>query len=205
MQEKEIILKFAGEKFYKDGFNKISMDEIASQMHISKKTIYKHFLSKDKLIESLIDFDCNSHIAKETAILEQKTNVIRKITQMIQYNLNEISKYSEKWINDLQIHKPELWNKYLMFKNKKHDCYFHKILNQGKKEKLIKDIPPDLILVGIESIVKSVLHTNFLINSKLSLKQALNYSIDILISGMLTVKGVKIYDKEKKLLKLYKF
>jgi AcrR family transcriptional regulator len=205
MEEKEIILKFAGEKFQREGFNKISMDEIAFQLHISKKTIYKHFKSKDKLIESLIEKGCEYHLEKETAILSQNTNVVKKIAQMIQFNLNGFSRLSEKWLSDLQIHKPELWNKYTEFKNGEHFYCFRKIFIQGRKEKLLKDIPMDLVLNGIESIVKSVLHTDFLINSNLSFKQALNYSIDILISGILTEKGVKIYNKEKKLLKLYKF
>jgi AcrR family transcriptional regulator len=202
MKEKDLILKFAGEKFYKEGFVKISMDEIAAQLHMSKKTIYKHFKSKDKLIEALIDSDCECHVIKESAILNQGTDVIRKIAQMIHYNLNDFSKYSEKWINDLQIHKPELWNKYMRFKNNKHGKNFNKILQQGRKEKVIKDIPLELILAGIEAIVKGILHTDFLKESKLSFKQALSYSIEIYISGLLTIKGLKIYYKEKKLLKI---
>lgn len=202
MKEKEIILKYAGERFYKEGFNKISMDEIASKLHISKKTIYKYFPSKDNLIEALIDSDCECHVEIETEILNQDVDVIKKIAHMIQFNLKEFSKLSEKWLSDLQMHKPELWNKYMRFKNVKHNSYFKKILIQGKKEKVIKDIPLELILVGVEAIVKGVLHTDFLVNSKLSFKQALSYSIEIYISGLLTIKGLKIFYKEKKLLKI---
>ena len=93
----------------------------------------------------------------------------------------------------------------MKFKNDKHYNHFNRIYIEGKKEKLLKDIPMDLILNGIETIVKGVLHSDFLKSSKLSFKQALNYSIDILISGILTLKGLKIYEKEKKLSKLYKF
>jgi AcrR family transcriptional regulator len=205
MNEKDIILKYAGDKFYKEGFNKISMDEIASQLHISKKTIYKHFPSKDRMIDALIDNNCEYHLENEIKILSQKINMVKKIVLMIQFNLNDFSRFSEKWFSDLQIHKPELWDKYLKFKNERHFVHFNKIFIQGRKEKLIKDIPLDLILNGIETIVKGVLHTDFLITSKLSFKQAINYSIDILISGILTIKGLKIYNKEKKILKLYKF
>jgi AcrR family transcriptional regulator len=202
MKEKDIILKYAGDRFYKEGFNKISMDEIAAQLHISKKTIYKHFPSKDSLIEELLVCDCEYHVKKEVEILNQETDVIRKIAKMIQYNLREFSKFSDKWLNDLQIHKPELWNRYMRFKNNKHQKNFRNIMKQGKKEQLIKDIPLELILVGIEAIVKGILHTDFLKESKLSFKQALSYSIEIYISGLLTIKGLKIYYKEKKLLKI---
>lgn len=205
MQEKDIILKFAGEKFSKEGFHKISMDEIASQLHISKKTIYKHFSSKDKLIDALFTRFCENHIENEVRISNLDTNVIKKIVMMIQFNLQELSKYNEKWYNDLQIHKPEIWDRYMQIKNKDHLNNFTKLFLQGKKEKLLKDIPLDLILNGMETIVKGVFHTDFLRNSKLSFKQALNISIDILISGILTLEGLKIYDREKKLLKLYKY
>jgi AcrR family transcriptional regulator len=205
MKEKDIILKYAGEKFYKEGFNKISMDEIASQLHISKKTIYKYFPSKDKLIEVLLDKSCEYHLENELRILNQDTNVVKKIAQMIQFNLNDSSKFGDKWLNDLRFHKPELWDIHMKSKNKKHYYHLNKIFAQGKKEKLLKDIPIELILNGVESIIKSVLHTDYLVNSNLSLRQAMNYSIDILISGILTEKGLKIYNKEKKLLKLYKF
>jgi AcrR family transcriptional regulator len=204
MKEKELIVKYAGKLFYKDGFHKISMDEVAAGLRMSKKTIYKHFPTKDILIESLIDYECEFHLIKEITILDQKIGVIKKIVQMIEFNLAELSKYSEKWIHDLQNLKPEIWDKYMQFKHNKHDTYFNKLMVQGKKEKLIKDIPLEFILSAIEFIVKNVLHTDFLIRNNLSINQALNYSIDILISGMLTEKGVKIYNKEKKLLKLFR-
>ncbi|MBI5404404.1 MAG: TetR/AcrR family transcriptional regulator [Ignavibacteriae bacterium] len=204
MKEKELIIKYAGKRFYDEGFHKISMDEIASGLRMSKKTIYKHFPTKDNLIESLIDYECEYHLIKEVAILGQKIGVIKMILQMIEFNLGDLSKYSEKWIQDLQNLKPELWDKYLQFKHNKHDTYFKKLMAQGRKEKLIKDIPLELILSGIESIVKNVLHSDFLVRNNLSINQALNYSIDILVSGILTEKGNKIYRKEKKLLKLFK-
>lgn len=202
MKEKDIILKYAASRFFREGFYKISMDELSSQLHISKKTIYKYFSSKDKLIESLIDYDCDCHTIMETEILNEETDVIRKIVKMIQFNLNEFSKLDEKWLSDLQIHKPELWDRYMRFKNVKHNRYFKKMLIQGKKEKVLKDVPLELILAGIEAIVRGVLNNDFLINSKLSFKQALRYSIEIYISGLLTIKGLKIFYKEKKLLKI---
>jgi hypothetical protein len=157
------------------------------------------------LIEALLDKNYEHHLEIEMKISSQKTNVIKKIVQMIQFHLNDFSKFGDKWFSDLQIHKPELWNKHTRFKSDKYHIHFKKIFIQGKKEKFIKDMPLDLILNGIETIVKGALQTDFLLNSKLSFKQALDYSIDILLSGILTTKGLKIYNKEKKLLKLYKF
>ena len=45
-QERERILNYSINKFHAEGFYKTSMDEIARDLQISKKTIYKYFQSK---------------------------------------------------------------------------------------------------------------------------------------------------------------
>ena len=48
---KEEIVEQAIRLFLQYGFKSITMDEIAQQMHISKKTIYAHFSNKEVLVE----------------------------------------------------------------------------------------------------------------------------------------------------------
>ena len=43
---KQSIVDLAYKKFSQHGFKKVTMDEIASELAISKKTVYKHFESK---------------------------------------------------------------------------------------------------------------------------------------------------------------
>ena len=49
---KEKILQKAIELFINYGFKSVTMDDIASEMHISKKTIYSHFSNKTQLVEA---------------------------------------------------------------------------------------------------------------------------------------------------------
>lgn len=51
MNTKCKILEKAGELFIKFGFKSVTMDEIADQLGISKKTIYTHFKNKTVLVE----------------------------------------------------------------------------------------------------------------------------------------------------------
>ena len=51
--ERNRIINFAESKFMIEGFYKISMDSIASELRISKKTIYKYFPSKESLVECI--------------------------------------------------------------------------------------------------------------------------------------------------------
>jgi len=49
---KEKILQKAIDLFINYGFKSVTMDDIASEMHISKKTIYSHFNNKTQLVEA---------------------------------------------------------------------------------------------------------------------------------------------------------
>ena len=52
-QDRSKILEHSRKKFHAEGFYKTSMDEIAKDLHISKKTIYKHFPSKEELLRAI--------------------------------------------------------------------------------------------------------------------------------------------------------
>ena len=56
MKEKEI-LKVAKKLFSKYGFKKVSMDEIAKNAGVTKKTVYANFASKEELLNSLIKLE----------------------------------------------------------------------------------------------------------------------------------------------------
>jgi len=49
---KEEILEKAGDLFWRIGYKSVTMDDIANDMGISKKTIYKYFKNKEVLIEA---------------------------------------------------------------------------------------------------------------------------------------------------------
>ena len=58
---KEKILEKAGDMFLTLGFKSVTMDDLAQQMGISKKTIYTHFENKTKLVAKrwAIDAGCS--------------------------------------------------------------------------------------------------------------------------------------------------
>ena len=51
--EKDKIIEYCSSRFFRDGFYYVTVDQIASELRISKKTIYKYFASKDDLVEAV--------------------------------------------------------------------------------------------------------------------------------------------------------
>ena len=53
---KDTILEKSKELFLRNGFKTVGMDDIAQSLHISKKTIYQYFPSKDNLVKAVLGY-----------------------------------------------------------------------------------------------------------------------------------------------------
>ena len=54
--KKEYILKQIRELYLKFGIKSVTMDDVASEFGISKKTLYQYFEDKADLVQQVIDF-----------------------------------------------------------------------------------------------------------------------------------------------------
>ena len=70
-ETREKILKGTIQVFNKKGL-KLTMDDVAEELKISKKTIYKEFKSKDEIFDSMVDYVFDNIKAREQEILESE-------------------------------------------------------------------------------------------------------------------------------------
>lgn len=92
---KETILKKSIELFTNNGFKAVTMDDIALELGISKKTIYQHFPSKRELISSTVDYVYDSAMNKMRCIIGKCETPIHEhfemkncIKEMLGHNVN---------------------------------------------------------------------------------------------------------------------
>ena len=52
---KEKIFSVCEERFFREGFASVSVDEISTNLAMSKKTFYKHFASKEDLVQQIME------------------------------------------------------------------------------------------------------------------------------------------------------
>lgn len=87
MNRKEIIITKARELFTKYGYSKVSMDEIAKNADVTKKTIYSYFKDKEHLFQYFIDEELTK--MKKEIEKKEKNNLpfIEKVTKDLFYIL----------------------------------------------------------------------------------------------------------------------
>ena len=193
--EKLKILLYTRERFFNEGFAKITVDEISRELGISKSTLYRYFPNKDILIHESILSVVHEVMARVKLIIDSDTNAIEKFRGMIVILTRNIIRFSEKFMRDMQINAPHIWEKIddirkvVMFNNISH------IIKQGQKEKLFINYPPELILGIFMGALRNIVNPDFLLHNRFSIDEAARTGFVILINGILTEKGKKVYDK----------
>ncbi|HEX2867248.1 MAG TPA: TetR/AcrR family transcriptional regulator [Ignavibacteriales bacterium] len=198
MEDKEKILLFAREKFFKEGFYKTSMDELARELKMSKKTIYKYYPSKERLIEEVVDNMTKNYSEKMMHVLEKDIDAVSKIQEMLGILSNLFLKISDNWLKDMQYHTPHLWEKIDNFRTRMMYSNIGRIFEQGKKEGLFEDRPVELLLVIFISSMRAIVNPDFLLNNKFSRHEAVELAFQILFNGILTDKGAMTFNNSKK-------
>lgn len=159
---KEKIIAKAGEMFLKLGFKSITMDDIAGEMCISKKTIYKYFCNKEILIEESVLL-----IHKE--VHELIDNVISKNHNAIEENFEIRRMFAELFkssdtspIYQLRKHYPEIYKNALKFQIEECEFCFRQNIKKGMDQNLYRK---DL---NIEAYVKFYYYLIFNINETIA-------------------------------------
>ncbi len=197
--EKEKILYFTHAKFITEGFYKTTMDEIARDLQMSKKTIYKHFDSKEELLENVCGMRMNLMEEFLEEVAESEDDAITKFLKIIHKQKSMSMNCSPVWFRDLEIHAPHLSKEFAKVRQEKVTKIMSKLLEQGKKEKVVEHVPVDIIITALNGAIEAVTHADFVLNSKYSFHEAMRITAEIFFNGFLTELGKEKFSNTKKL------
>ena len=195
MEEPTKIIEHTEEKFFRDGFYKTTMDEIASELRMSKKTIYKFFPSKNDLVHAIAKFFMNRMKNTILPALNSDKNAIEKLGDLIKILAKASEKISAVRMEELKRHYPSLWNEIDNFRTEMMFGNITRVIDQGKKEGLFADYPTNIIMNVLVASVRSIVNPDFIMNNNYSIIEAARYAFKIVISGILTDKGKKEFNK----------
>jgi AcrR family transcriptional regulator len=194
-EEKEKILRFASQKFMKEGFYKTTMDEISAEMHMSKKTIYRNFSSKEDLVGAVAKKFFNENVQMIDQVLEIKYNAVEKLVRLFEVVGSIIVKVNDKILSDIHHYAPEHWKEIDEYRTKKMNSFLTDIISQGQKEGYFLKKRPEILIAVFIASIRAVVNPEFTINNQFTMLEALKSTIEILMNGILTEKGKKIFKK----------
>lgn len=191
---KERILQKATEMFLRLGFKSITMDDIASEMCISKKTIYKHFINKDLLIEQSVNAVHKQVSEIIEKIVAQNFNAIEENFE-IKRMFKEMFKSAESSpIYQLKKHYPEIYEKVVSMQLEVCIKCFGDNINKGINEGLYrKDLDVENYVKFYYTLISNINENTMLEKDALELEsKALEYHI----RAMATLNGIEELERQ---------
>jgi TetR/AcrR family transcriptional regulator, cholesterol catabolism regulator len=199
MDVKDRIVQGSLKQFMQYGFRNVSMDDIASNLGMSKKTLYQHFAEKDELVEAALEYDIeidqkdcimctttsDNAIAEVYNIIDVVAEQLRDMNPMVLY---EMQKFHPKAFQRFQRHKDEFILKMI-----------HQNLLRGIEEGLYReDINVEVLAkFRLESMMLIFNPEVFPLSKSYPLKDLMMIIGEHFLYGIATIKGDKLIQKNQ--------
>lgn len=184
--------------FTKFGVRSVTMDDIAKNLGISKKTIYQHFKDKEEIILSTTQLYFENELKVMMELENNYKNAVDHLHNLTVCLRERLRNTNMSVLFDLKKYYASAWE---LYKKYKHDIIFNSVLNNLKKgisEGLFReDINPEILAyLRIGEIEQSFNNDNFPVDS-FSLVEIHDQIFEHFIRGILSEKGFKLFETYK--------
>lgn len=141
MEIKDRILQRAQQLFMRNGIKSVSMDDIAADMGMSKKTLYKWFENKDQIVMAGISNHLNGVQGECAGMAGKAANAVEEMLLISKWADEQFADVHPSIFNDMKKYHPAAWD---LFQSHKNTFILEQItqnLRRGMAEGLFR---PDL-------------------------------------------------------------
>ncbi|HET9746762.1 MAG TPA: TetR/AcrR family transcriptional regulator [Chitinophagaceae bacterium] len=198
MEIQERIRHKADELFRRYGIRSVTMDEIATQLGMSKKTIYQYYTDKDQLVDAVavdeIQFS-QQCCMRDSATAENAIEEIFKVMEFVEVMFRNMN---PSMLHDLEKYHPGGYRKFLEHKNKFLYEMVKRNIERGIREELYRpEIDVEIMArYRLESMMLAF-NTELFPTSKFNFVKLQQEILEHFLYGLATLKGYKLILKYK--------
>lgn len=187
---KDKILQKAAASFMKYGFKSVSMDDIARELGISKKTLYQYFENKEDLIFQTLESHIEEESCRNDLIRNASRDALDALLRYAQHDIMEFQEISPSAVYDLKKYYPQAWE---MVEKKQTvygiDAISHN-LERGIAEGLYRsNLKPRLVAPLYITIVNTMFDEKFFPRKQFRFEEVFRELIHLFIQGIVSEKG----------------
>jgi AcrR family transcriptional regulator len=177
--------------FFNRGFVRVTADEIARQLGISKATLYKAFPSKEEILRAVVADFLNGVLARvEEVLSDERLGFADKLAALFAFVGGRISRLGPVFVRDIQRNAPGIWREIDEFRRDKIFKNFKIILDSGRREGLFRsDVDPDLLIEMFAYLIGEFLNPEAILRSGRPPAEAFESIIKVFFQGILTDGG----------------
>jgi AcrR family transcriptional regulator len=187
------IVDAARAHFFSHGFRGVTMDDLAEELGISKKTLYAHFPGKFDLLEAVLA----AKLAAVEATLKQVTRAHPRdfpatLRELLAGTHRELDEIKPPFVRDMRQKAPDVFKLVERRRAAIIQRYFGKFFTEGQRGGMVrKDVPAKLIIEILLAMVQSIMNPPKMEELGMMPKEGFSGILKIILEGALTSKGRK--------------
>ena len=194
---RERLLLTAMQEFMQYGFSRISMDDLAIRMGMSKKTVYKYYASKEELVKAVLELR-KQRVGELMSFIETKVPKHafgEKIVQVSQKVAEFLSEIQPHVMFDLKKSFPLIFDDFDTFRKASIVKGFTIALNEGRASGVFRDdIPIELAVHMHLTLISTMMNPEYLTSQQYTPLQVFTMILRCTMEGLCTNKGRSIVE-----------
>jgi TetR/AcrR family transcriptional regulator, cholesterol catabolism regulator len=193
VEVRDRILVESGLLFGRYGIKSMTMDSLAEELGISKRTIYEHFRDKDTLLLEVIRYYKN--LSKEEAheLIEQSDNAIEALFRIIKMSVAQITRTNPSFFHDIKKYHQNILKEFSEPGQIRDMSITRRLLETGIEQEVFRnDIHLEIVNQTIHTLFELFGPDSRLVLSGFSHKDIFNQVLIPYFRGISTKKGRKL-------------
>jgi AcrR family transcriptional regulator len=191
------IVRQARAHFFSHGYSQCTMDEIAAELGMSKKTLYVHFSSKEALMTAVID-DLGREIrgSADALLANRQLNFAEKLRGFAEGMVERLTTINPRLLRDLQRFAPDLYRRVAEMREKNIPYVFGRFIEEGQIDGMVRgDIRTDFAVAFFLSAMNGLVQPAMMDRLDIGPRDIAPRAIELFFGGLLTPAGRKEHEK----------
>ena len=191
--DRQRIVDVARQHFFNHGFRRVTMDDLAGELAVSKKTLYAHFPGKSELLDAVLE----DKFAGVTAALEHASqgtprDFASALHHLLATTQRELDEIKPPFVRDMRLKAPDIFKSVERRRAELIGRHFGKLFVEGQRTGMVrKDIPARLIIEILLGAVHAIMNPPKIEALGLTPKSGFDGIISVILEGALAGKARK--------------
>lgn len=200
METQDKILKVSLELFFKFGIRRVTMDDIAKELGMSKKTIYQFYKEKDDLVSQLCKIELDKQIREFSSLQQESADPLHEILLISEKIRSMLQPINPIFFLDLQKFYPTAYEQFRSFRTYCASNLIVKNIKVGVEMGLYrKDIDIPFTAEYRMAQIDMLMFGNYFSYDAVSFSKAHELILDMFVYSICSLKGHKLINNYKKI------
>jgi len=190
---KDRILVESGILFGKYGIKSMTMDALAEELGISKRTIYERFKDKDTLLLEVILYYKNQIAEESHRLIDQSDNAIEALFRIIKLTIGQMMRMSPAFFHDFRKYHLKVFKEFSEPGEIRDFSITQKLLETGVQQKVFRDdININIVNQTLHTLFDLFGHNSSMVDAGFDRKEMFDHIIIPFFRGISTKKGRRL-------------